>query len=587
MDDTNNIPFEIPRHFTVLAAIIGSYAFLATLNVLRYIQYTVTLQSQCTGTENDIESNNKNSISDKSIPNLRQRYTNLLSNTKQTKKRTIALLKDKKIFLLVASILISLLSYALIYVHINNIMSESVVAIENEIKAIQLKMKNELEIFDPHEILQIKPNANRRKVDKAFKNLAAKVVASPNTKSDSVTDTRTDVETLSSLFLAHYALTDEEGQENFLRHGHPNGPVYMNDIVLPPRSISFFHPFVSCMDPGSIIFLLTFISLLAVLIKTSPVLQRKTSTVVEVKPKPTPPFIYTGGRAPKDIHVVIIDPSVIIIEANAFRECTSLQDVRIPYNVKEIHKSAFRDCTALRDVTFLTPPKLNVSECPESSPSHISNAVLVETSSHNPSKSPLPHINSDADNSTTSPPLIFETVASDNSHTVIIGKSLFRGCRSLETITLPFALTKIPKSTFQGCTNLSSINPPLLPTLEKVGDEAFDGCAALRSVSLLPCVKKIGICAFHSCQNLEFAEVLSPRTKIGKYAFAKCLKLEYLPIGYSNEKGRHDNNTICDDSTVMDNICVTVGGKRLDGIGAIEFQDGIRQDQCYDGVVLV
>lgn len=96
MDDTNNIPFEIPRHFTVLAAIIGSYAFLATLNVLRYIQYTVTLQSHCTGTENDIESNNKNGISDKSIPNLRQSCTNLLSNTKQSNKRTIHLLKDKK-----------------------------------------------------------------------------------------------------------------------------------------------------------------------------------------------------------------------------------------------------------------------------------------------------------------------------------------------------------------------------------------------------------------------------------------------------------------------------------------------------------
>mmetsp|Transcript_36283 Transcript_36283/g.43331 ORF Transcript_36283/g.43331 Transcript_36283/m.43331 type:complete len:607 (-) Transcript_36283:200-2020(-) len=579
MDDTD-AHFEVPRQFIVLAAVLGLYAFLASLNVLHQIYHVATSKAPCTGPHTDIESSGRSTYSS-TIHNLSlscadcRMHIELLFNNETSKKRTIAFLKSKRFILLLVSIFLSFMSYGFIYTGVNRAMAASAMSVQIEAQAINLRQEEEVQRFDPHQILQLKPDKanNKRKINKAFLTLATKAVASSRTAKENNEDPSDSVQTLLRLHLAYRALTDEKGKENFLRYGHPNGPALMDNTVLPPQSIHILHPFISCLDPGSIIFLLTFIGVLALLAKTSPALRNRTNTIIKEKAKPQPPFAYFGGRAPKDIHAVCIDPSVATIESNAFRECTSLQTVEIPFSVKEVQKSAFRDCTSLHTVTFLSPPKVVFSESPKlsSSPKYLSNAILVDALSPCPSIDLLSHTHIDT-NTNTGPPLsLTKTTTNDNNLTTIIGSSIFRGCRSLRAITLPTTLTKIPKSTFQGCTTLSSITPPFLPLLEKIGYEAFDGCVALRSVVIPPCAKKISACAFHSCYNLENVEVLSTMTEIGRHAFGSCPKMVSLPDGYSDENGRCGRGAVCGYSASDERICKDRG---CDEIHTVGFQDG-------------
>jgi len=612
MDDTNT-PFEVPRQYIVLAAILGLYAFLATLNAIHQIRHVATSDSPSAGADSDIESNIKNSDSGRTfitfshILSNSPRHLYTLFNKEQSKKRMVAFLKSKQFLILFISILLSFLSYGFIYTRINHVMAASAMAIQIEAQALQLKEEEEVDNFDPYEILQIKPNASRRKINKAFVTLATKAAASPSSSIESV-DNPSAIHVLSRLHIAFRALTDEEGKVNFLIYGHPNGPAPTNSIVPLPKSIHILHPFISCLDPGSIIFVLAFISVLAVFFKISPALRSQPDVVEKEKEKPKPPFIYFGGLVPKDIHAVCIDPSVVTIESNAFRGCTSIQTVEIPFSVKEVQKSAFRDCTSLQTVTFLPAPKMIMYKSTDLSPSppYLSDAVLVETLPLRSSTAPSSHTHADTNTTTVLLPhsstapsshtdmntnivLPLSETIMINNHTTIVGSSIFRDCQSLQTITLPSTLTKIPKSTFKGCTALSSIKPSFLPELEKVGHEAFDGCAALCSVRLLPCVKKIGICAFHSCKNLEIAEVVSTRTEIGRHAFGGCPKLAFLPDGYSNEEGRCGRSEICG-RTVVEDIDIIGGGIKfaeLDESNAGRPHGGIKESHRCNGVLLL
>lgn len=603
MVDETNTSFEVPRQLIVLAAIFGLYAFLATLNAIHQIQHVATSDSPCTDTDSDVESNIKNSDSGSTLNTFSHilknspRHLYTLFNKEQSKKRMITFLKSKQFLILLISILLSFFSYGFIYYRINHAIAASSMAIQIEAQALQLKEEEEVEKFDPYEILQIKQNASRRKINKAFVDLASKAVVLPSSASESI-DNHSEsianpsaIQALSRLHLAYRALTDDEGKVNFLIYGHPNGPAPMNSIVPLPKSIHILHPFTSCLDPGSIIFVLTFIGVLAVFYKISPALRSIPDVVVEEKEKPKPPFMYFGGCAPKDIHAVCIDPSVVTIEPNAFRGCTSLQTVEIPFSVKQVQKSAFRDCASLRTVTFLPAPKMIMPNSPDISPSppYLSEAVAFETLPPHSSTTQSLHTHADTNTNIALQSPTFETMMNENNRTVtIVGSSIFRGCHSLQNITLPSTLTKIPKRTFKGCTALYSIKPSFLPELEKVGHEAFDSCAALSSVRLLPCVKKIGNCAFHSCTNLEIAEVVSPRTEIGRHAFDGCPKLAFLPDGYSNNDGRCGKSEIYGYSVEdIDSIDGDKGASEFDGFDAGRIQYEKRESLCCSGVLLL
>jgi len=84
-----------------------------------------------------------------------------------------------------------------------------------------------------------------------------------------------------------------------------------------------------------------------------------------------------------------------------------------------------------------------------------------------------------------------------------IGKSAFRDCTNLTTITIPEGMTKIGPNSFLNCTHITSIVIP--STVIEIMPNAFKDCAALTSVTIPATVTKIGSHAFQGATELTIS----------------------------------------------------------------------------------
>ncbi|AKN34126.1 leucine rich repeats containing protein [Clostridium carboxidivorans P7] len=109
----------------------------------------------------------------------------------------------------------------------------------------------------------------------------------------------------------------------------------------------------------------------------------------------------------------------------------------------------------------------------------------------------------------------------------IIGKGAFKGCVSIEQITLPETVTDIMDDAFKGCRKLKKINFP--SKLTHIGEYAFHRCHSLHSVKLPSTVKYLESCAFLYCDNLE--QISMPGvTKLGKQVFSNDTNLREIEV---------------------------------------------------------
>lgn len=128
------------------------------------------------------------------------------------------------------------------------------------------------------------------------------------------------------------------------------------------------------------------------------------------------------------------------LDGNVFTGCTSLKQIIIPDGVTRIDSNSFRDCTALEEIV-------------------IPNGV--------------------------------ET----------IDRQTFESCTSLKKVVLGDNVKLIDKSAFEHCEALAEINFPVgLETIEK---SAFYKCDSLKSVKLPEGVKTLGAKAFFDCNSME------------------------------------------------------------------------------------
>ena len=71
-----------------------------------------------------------------------------------------------------------------------------------------------------------------------------------------------------------------------------------------------------------------------------------------------------------------------------------------------------------------------------------------------------------------------------------IGNYAFQNCAALRHIDIPITLASIGTSAFQGCTALVSIDLPEI--INQIGGRAFEGCAALKTVTIRANATKFG-----------------------------------------------------------------------------------------------
>lgn len=107
-----------------------------------------------------------------------------------------------------------------------------------------------------------------------------------------------------------------------------------------------------------------------------------------------------------------------------------------------------------------------------------------------------------------------------------IGQNAFDGCMGLTSITLPKGLKSIGNSAFNGCGGLKNITLP--EGLQRIGNDAFIWCRELRRITLPEGLLSIGWNVFHWCSELTSITLPEGLKSIGNGTFAGCTGLKSI-----------------------------------------------------------
>ena len=113
----------------------------------------------------------------------------------------------------------------------------------------------------------------------------------------------------------------------------------------------------------------------------------------------------------------------------------------------------------------------------------------------------------------------------------MIGDDAFDSCTSLTSVTIPDSATTIGNSAFDSCTSLTSVTIP--DSVITIGIYAFCYCSSLTSVTIPDSVTTIGDMAFAHCSGLTSVTIPDSVTTIEEQAFYTCGSLTSVTIGDS------------------------------------------------------
>ncbi|KAL1525896.1 hypothetical protein AB1Y20_020724 [Prymnesium parvum] len=124
----------------------------------------------------------------------------------------------------------------------------------------------------------------------------------------------------------------------------------------------------------------------------------------------------------------------------------------------------------------------------------------------------------------------------EQSALIVIGEGAFFGCRALRSIALPANVKVLEKTTFSGCSSLERVTLPA--SLTEIMREAFSNCSklqrvecdALKAVTLPANVEVLGKDTFSGCSSLERVTLPASLTEICERTFLKCSKLQRVVL---------------------------------------------------------
>lgn len=272
-----------------------------------------------------------------------------------------------------------------------------------------------------------------------------------------------------------------------------------------------------------------------------------------VKSIGTEAFAYCNGLSTLDIPNSVTD-----IGKQAFYDCSSLTSVNIPNGLTSISYMLFYGCSGLTSVaipssvTFIGASAF--SGCSGLTAVHITDLSAwckIDFDDTSGTGNPLPkahHLYLNGEE-------VKELVIPDDVTSLYYGA--FRGCSGLTSVTIPDNVKAIDFFAFYDCENLNTVylnsnsvasaarestkslykyfgkqvkNYIIGEGVKSIGDNAFNDCSGIISVTMPNSLTSIGASAFSGCSGLTSLTIPSSVTSIGGSAFDGCSGLTAVNI---------------------------------------------------------
>ena len=207
---------------------------------------------------------------------------------------------------------------------------------------------------------------------------------------------------------------------------------------------------------------------------------------------------YKGDDTLVEIPATYKGKPVVAIGEGAFKNCDSLETVRIPGSVKVIESKAFSGCSKLLDVTLSSGTEvieayafencayiayLNLCDSLKTIEAGAFYACPRIAEINIPESNSTYHTNGTVIVHTESGTLVVggrTAVIPDDGSVTKIGAYAFAGSIKLETLTIPEGVTEIGEKAFYECTALATLHLP--KSLTSIADGGFGRCINLTSV---------------------------------------------------------------------------------------------------------
>ncbi len=228
--------------------------------------------------------------------------------------------------------------------------------------------------------------------------------------------------------------------------------------------------------------------------------------------------IDSNAFSDKNMHTVIIEEGIEVIQPKAFIGCKNLEYVKSPESMLLINADAFFECSVTfkidaSDETYIMDEEPVISFFTETD---------VETyNGFTYSGSSITGYTGD-DTAITIPDAI------NGVKITTIGANAFLDNTTITSVTIPDTITTIGGYAFKGCISLAEVT--LSNKLSSAGVEAFMNCSSLKQITIPGTLKRVAKSMFYGCSNLTDVVLNSGVTSIAPYAFYNCVKLKNTSI---------------------------------------------------------
>lgn len=203
---------------------------------------------------------------------------------------------------------------------------------------------------------------------------------------------------------------------------------------------------------------------------------------------------------------IVIPNGVRKIGENAFFSCNKLYKAVIPPTVTEIGRYSFAYCHSLRELTF---PDSVTTVGTDAFKDSGSGYYTVENGIKYVGKVACEYIGGED---------AAVALLTFKEGTLAIAGGAFRWCEDVRILSVPDSVKVIGDDAFESCTNLSSVS--LGKNVEKIGRGAFSGCSALKKLVLPDSLKTVGGSAFNGANDIADITFGKGLTEVGTYAFS-------------------------------------------------------------------